>query len=444
MGEKKKILLLGTNPFALNRGVTAMCMSSIEIIKKNIPESLLVIGGYSLEYGDLYASLYTQKYKNKDDIKIDVIESGFWDKIKRVKKILVVSKGLIKLNFTLDLCLLWKIFSYFGIETNKIFCKNKMFKQFYECDVVVDLKWGDQFADIYGLFNVFLWVNESLIPILLNKPYVLFPQTIGPFKNMFIKTIAKFILNNVKIIFVREKKSENTLLKMKISPKKIFLIPDTAFYLDPISEKEVNEILIQEGIDLNLSSPIIGIVLRYVGTAGQTGASHENYINIMVQFAEYIQKNYGCSILLIPHDGIKTSERVYKDFLTKMKNKNNIFYLKNRDYSTEELRGIIGKCDMTVSAYMHANIASLSMCVPTINFAYSYKAIGNFEVVGQEKYVLNLKDLTYENITSKFEDAWKNREKIRKELEARMPEIKKQLMFAGELVKRVLDEQKPK
>ncbi|PKP58679.1 hypothetical protein CVT91_08150, partial [Candidatus Atribacteria bacterium HGW-Atribacteria-1] len=438
---KKKILLLGTNPFALNRGCTAMCRSSIEIIKKYIPDALLTIGGYSLEYGDLNASLYAQKYGNDQSTEINVLESGMLDKIKKIKKIIVVLNNMIKLNFAVDLCLLWRFFKYFGIETSKIFCKNKIFKQFYHSDIIVDLKWGDQFTDIYSMYHTCAWINESIIPILLNKPYILLPQTIGPFKNRAIYFLAKFILDRTKIIIVRERKSEEYIFKMGVYRKKIFLIPDTAFYLDPIASEDADIILNKESVSVDPNSTILGITLRYVGTAGQDKSTYENYIKIIVQIAEYMQKKYGCNILLIPHDGVETSKRVYEEFLNKIGNKKKIFYLKNRDYSTEELRGIIGRCDILLSSLMHANVAALSMHVPTINFAYSYKAIGVFGVLGQEKYVLNLKDLTYEKTISTIEEAWSNREKIRKELETKMPGVKKRLMFAGELVKKVLDEQ---
>ncbi len=292
--NKKNILLLGTNPFALNRGCTAMCMSSIEIIKKYLPESLLTIGGYSLEYGDPNASLYVQKYGNRQDIKIDVSnvsKNGMFDKIKKIKKYILVISSLIKLNFAVDLCLLWRFFKYFGIDTSKIFCKNKIFKQFYNTDIIVDLKWGDQFTDIYGLFNTFVWFHESIIPILLNKPYILFPQTIGPFKNRFIYFLAKFILDRTKIIIVRERKSEKYIFKMGVDRKKIFLIPDTAFYLDPIASEDVDIILNKENVCVDPNSTRIGITLRYVGTAGQDKLTHENYIKIMVQIAEYMQKS---------------------------------------------------------------------------------------------------------------------------------------------------------
>ncbi len=442
--DKKKILLLGTNPFALNRGCTAMCMSSIEIIKKSIPNSLFIIGGYSLEYGDLNSSLYAQKYGNDQHIQINVFESGMWDKVKKIKKIIVVLNNMIKLNFAVDLCLLWRFFKYFGIEASKIFCKNKIFKQFYNSDVIIDLKWGDQFTDIYGIYIVFIWFHESIIPILLNKPYILFPQTIGPFKNRVIHLLAKFILDRTKIIIVRERKSEEYIFKMGIDLKKIFLIPDTAFYLDPIASEDVDIILNKENVCVDPNSTMLGITLRYVGTAEQDKSTYENYIKIMVQIAEYMQKKHGWVILLIPHDGVETSKRVYEEFLNKIGNKKNIFYLKNKNYSTEELRGIIGKCDIFISSYMHANVAALSMHVPSINFAYSYKATGVFGVLGLEKYVLDLKNLTYEKTISTIEEIWINREKIRKELEVKIPEVKKRLIFAGELVKKVLDEQESK
>ncbi len=442
--DKKTILLLGTNPFSLNRGCTAMCMSSIEIIKKHLPDSLLTIGGYSLEYGDQNASLYVQKYGNRQDIKIDIFKTGMWDKVKKIKKLILVISNMIKLNFAVDLCLLWRFFKYFGIETSKIFCKNKIFKQFYNSNVIVDLKWGDQFTDIYCIFNTFIWLHESIIPIFLNKPYILLPQTIGPLKNMFIYFFAKFILDRTKIIIVREKKSEGYIFKMGVDRKKIFLIPDTAFYLDPIASEDVDIILNKENVCVDPNSTMLGITLRYVGTAGLDKSTYENYIKIMVQIAEYMKKKYSCAILLIPHDGVETSKLVYEEFLNKIGNKKNIFYLKNKNYSTEELRGIIGKCDILISSYMHANVAALSMHVPTINFAYSYKATGVFGVLGLEKYVLNLKDLTYEKTISAIEEIRSNREKIRKELEVKLSEVKKRLMFAGELVKKVLDEQESK
>lgn len=428
MKKEKKIFIIGTHPFPLNRGVAAMCIVTIDLLKKYFPEYSLVICNYMLEDIDYNSSLYNQKYGHDNKIRVNNLKQK-----SRKGKIV----DLLKLNFALCLSIIWKILKYVRINSSRLFCNNKILKDYLESDIIVDLKWGDQFTDIYSPYHTFVWLHESIIPVILNKPYILLPQTIGPFKNKVTYLIAKFILNKTKIIMIREKKSEDYILNMSVDCKKIFLIPDTAFYLDPVSPKNVNIILNREEVFINTHFPMVGITMRHVGSAGLGELVHENYIRIMVKIIEYMQKKYNCSILFIPHDGIKTSKHIYEDFLNKMKNKKNIFYLKSKDYSTEELRGIIGKCDILLSAYMHASVSALSMYVPTINFAYSYKAVGVFEMLGQEKWVCDLKNLSYDDLISKVEDAWTNKEKIRAELEARMKEVREKVMLAGELVKKV-------
>ncbi len=228
-----------------------------------------------------------------------------------------------------------------------------------------------------------------------------------------------------------------------INKKKIFLVPDMAFVMEPCSLEHTNKILKEEGIKKN--QRIIGITLRdIVKYANLDKITYEKYVINMRKLIEYLTNCLDATVLLIPHLGIDEFNKVNRDVLKKIKNNDNVYSMNKREYATEELKGMIGECDLFIGAYMHANIGALSMCVPTIGLSYSYKFQGIFEMLGQEKYVINLKNLTYEELILKVEDAWNNREKIKKELEARMPEVKKQVMFAGELVKKVLDEQESK
>ena len=60
-------------------------------------------------------------------------------------------------------------------------------------------------------------------------------------------------------------------------------------------------------------------------------------------------------------------------------------------------------------------------------------------MLGQEKYILDVKDLNYEGLKSKIYDAWENRELIKKELEVKIPMVKERAMLNGKLVKELLD-----
>ena len=89
---------------------------------------------------------------------------------------------------------------------------------------------------------------------------------------------------------------------------------------------------------------------------------------------------------------------------------------------------------------MHATVASTSMLVPTVGIAYSHKMHGIIgKILGQEIYVLDIQDLTYETLLSKIKDAWENREKIRKALELKIPAVKEKAMLNGKLVKELVD-----
>ena len=89
---------------------------------------------------------------------------------------------------------------------------------------------------------------------------------------------------------------------------------------------------------------------------------------------------------------------------------------------------------------MHATVASTSMLVPTVGIAYSHKMHGIIgKMLGQEKYILDVQDLNYEDLKSKVYDAWQNREEIRAELAQRIPQVKEQALLSGELVKELVD-----
>lgn len=433
--KEKKILIFEATPFARNRGLAAIFMGNLKVLKTYFPHDKIFVEPFLFSFSSTpQASLYNTKYK-KDD-KIYIIKRTSSNSVTCLVKSVVRVCLLAAMNM-LKCC---------GIDISRILYFDKILKIYLESDIVLLANGGDCFSDIYS--NSTVKAVLSFFPIvvlsLLNKPLVFLPQTISPFKTNLTTQIAKFILNKATVIMLREKKSVKYLETIKVDGKKIFLIPDMAFILEPISEAYSKEILKNEE-QAKENQKFIGIATReIVKHSNLDKNTYKKYINYTAKTIDYVIERFEVVVLLIPHYGIKNTKQVNDEILKKIKNKDKVYCIDKREYSTEELKGIIGRCDLFIGAYMHANIAALSMCVPTIGLSYSHKFEGIFEMVGQKKYVCKLKDLTDKELISKVEDAWTNKEKIRKELEARMPEVKKQVMFAGELVKKVLDEQESK
>ena len=320
--------------------------------------------------------------------------------------------------------------------------KNSRLFDYYDSDIVIN-SGGDHLSGEYGIIGtVGTFINISYA-ILLGKPVVLYGDSLGYFKNPVLNYIAKFVFNRTKLILVREELSKKYLDDNNIINPKIYVTADPAFLLNAVPQSRVFEILSNEGID-EIQRPLIGInssglISRFREEKHQK--AEEEFTNIMAKVVDNLVENLNATILMIPHvytpndDDRVAIDRIFH----KVKNKSNVKMIKN-EYTPQELKGIIGQCDLFIGARMHATIAATSMLVPTVGIAYSHKMHGIIgEMLGQKKYIIDIKELNYENLISTINDAWENRGEIKKGLEVKIPVVKERAMLNGKLVKELLD-----
>ncbi len=172
--------------------------------------------------------------------------------------------------------------------------------------------------------------------------------------------------------------------------------------------------------------------------------AHEGtYVDLMAQVADYLIEKLDANILLISHviipDGyMSNDDRTIADRIySKAKNKNRIKLLL-ADYSPEELKGIIGICDLFIGARMHSNIAALSMSVPTVVIGWSHKYSGIMNMLNQQDYFCSINALTYPKLVSMIDGAWANRAKIQRDLQARKPQIDESIIASVVEIKKLL------
>jgi polysaccharide pyruvyl transferase WcaK-like protein len=403
-----KILIL--NVGWTNKGNCALVHSTMETIKCFIPNAEFVLMG--VEVGS----------KNGFQIKKQ-IASGLH--IRRPLTVFIPLLCIFKCAFV-------HISKKFNVHI-AISKKSRLF-EYYNTDIVIN-SGGDQTSGEHG-FGVSTFMN-SIYALLLDKPVVLYGESLGYFSNHIFNSIAKFVLNRTTLILLRENISKKYLDDNHITKPKIYVTADPAFLLKASPQSHVFDILSKEGID-EIRKPLIGInpsglINKLLG--------EEKTTNTMARVIDNLVENLNATIIMIPH--VYTSngdDRIaINSVFHKVKNKSKVKTIKN-EYAPQELKGIIGQCDLFIGARMHATIAATSMLVPTVGIAYSHKMHGIIgEMLGQQKYILDIKELNYENLISTINDAWENREKIKKELEVKIPEIKEKAMLNGKLVKELLD-----
>jgi polysaccharide pyruvyl transferase WcaK-like protein len=96
-------------------------------------------------------------------------------------------------------------------------------------------------------------------------------------------------------------------------------------------------------------------------------------------------------------------------------------------YDQNEIKYIVGQCDVFIGARMHACIAALSQAIPAIGIAYSRKFIGVFETVGAGSLVADPRSLAIGEILEVVSEAIGRRAEISECLRATMVEARRKL-----------------
>lgn len=308
----------------------------------------------------------------------------------------------------------------------------KIYKDRDKFDCVLDLS-GDTISDDYGKLTSFGLLYDVIIyKCLLKKPYVIYAQSLGPFNSILTKAAAKLAFSLIDLIIIREGITAQYLKNLGV--KKFMMGADPAFILPTIKKDALIKILNNEGIlideilvGINMSQHIYNIL-------------GNKYINVHAKLVDHIIEKLNANVVLVPHvihegfDDRSVSSLTY----SKIKNKKFVTIV-NGDYTPEEIKSIIGTCDIFIGARMHATIASTSMFVPTVGIAYSHKMHGIIgEMLGLEDYVIDLKDLDHDILFKKVMKAWQAREQIREHLRKVIPKIKKKALKNGALLEKLL------
>lgn len=231
-------------------------------------------------------------------------------------------------------------------------------------------------------------------------PCILWGCSIDPYRidDSLIKALKRY-----HFITSRESITYNALKAAGF--KNLYLIPDTAFRLNSISDELSENFDFQNTIGINLSPLISG----YEKKKGITLANYEYLI-------EFILHNTTCKIALIPHVvwSHNDDRLILSQLYDKFRGTDRIFMV--QDCNAMRLKGYISRCRFLVAARTHASIAGYSTQVPTLVVGYSVKAVGiASDLFGTAKnYVLPVDLLSRkEELTEAFVWLMNNEDKIR-------------------------------
>ena len=285
---------------------------------------------------------------------------------------------------------------------------------------------GDLYA--YGL--------NYLVTKIFNKPVILSAQTIGPFNNWFDKVFARYVLNKVDLITLRDKGfSVNVLKELGVNKPLIVEAVDDALFLSPQDSKSISRLLEQERIEI--SHPLIAINIQdYPGS--------NKLFQIFAGIADYFIEEMGAKIVFVPMKCLPgDDDRITISEVKKlMKHKDKTITI-SESYDGPIIKGILGQMDLVISTRYHPIVFASSMLVPSIgiflNQYYLMKNKGVLDMLGQGDYTCSIEEASFERLRSLIQNALSNSSHIKKEIKRRLEELKRQDLFAVKHMAKMLN-----
>ncbi len=225
---------------------------------------------------------------------------------------------------------------------------------------------GSLLQDVTSSRSLWYYLAVMYMAKLRGKKLYVFANGVGPINKSFNRYLTKIILKKADLITLRDQDSAEFVDSLGINNENMLVTADPVMNLKPVNDKRATEILHDEEIDLD--KPLVGLSLR----------SWHNENKLIEAFGDSllrIARNHPeLNFLFIPL-------HYPQDYLFNLKIKEYMgmpenFYILQKQYSAEEIMGIIGKTDVTLAMRLHALIYSAVMETPTLPIIYDPKIEG--------------------------------------------------------------------
>lgn len=403
----RKIIIAGADPDTGNLGVSALG-SSAACTLKEIDEGLditIIDSRPGIRKGYVYNG-----FKN-----IDVTLCG----AKNSKKF-YQNESMINISTCTNLNINW----------------NPVSNHIKNSHTILDISGGDSFTDLYGRKR-FKSINILKNYAIKNKiPFILLPQTYGPFSNQKIKEEAKHILKMAKMAWARDLHSYEImkeLLGESFDPSIHKSGVDMAFLLPP--KKCLDKIdhnvryMLEKQKTKKIGINISGLIFNDPEKAKQHYKFHADYNNSIKEIIKKILENDKHNIILIPHvltdiDHYESDLRACMKIIDELDlASSNRISIQKQPLNENEVKWLISEMDWFMGTRMHATIAALSTETPVSTISYSDKATGVFESCNMLESVINPRTLSTQEVIEKILTEMERSEELKETLSKSIPEI---------------------
>lgn len=307
---------------------------------------------------------------------------------------------------------------------------------YFSADLIASVG-GNYFYSSGKIGLPFLFIFAQLaLAILLKKPLVLLPQTIGPLHGKRDRALLRWLTEHACAVFLRDAASKQYVGRKH---DHVHVVPDLAFADVAADHDAAQKVFDEYGIAPSLDSPLIGITTLNWGALNPRFVGQSAYEKAVAELVRHVVTDHAAKVLLLSQvqgptpdeDDRRTAGRIFE----RVRDLGERVVFVERGCSAETLQSIYCKLDLLVGTRLHSNIFALTSRTPVMAIAYQPKTLGVLKMLQLEEWVMPIDTVTGEQLIERFDILWQQLPAIQEQVNTEMDMLAQRVQQTGALLK---------
>lgn len=311
----------------------------------------------------------------------------------------------------------------------------RLIQSYLEADLVVSKPGGFLYSSGLGL-TMLITVYTFLLAVCAGKPLYIFPQSIGPLTRRWEHLLLKWVLSKPRVVMVREAHSLEQLRAWGLAHPRCYLLPDMAFTFVSAPRASAEAWLASCGV--RRDHPLLGLSAIDWGAQNLRFGLQAMYETACADAAHFFVRQYGGKAIVFAHSwGPSDSQDdrpVARRIAARLSDLSGSVLLVDWPIAPDLLKAIYGQMDAFVATRAHAAIFALSAGVPTLIIGYQPKAWGIARLLGIEKWIVDIRQISSQALIDLLAALWAERGTVRNRIERVLPALVEQARQPGAII----------
>lgn len=273
-------------------------------------------------------------------------------------------------------------------------------------NILFDRKFSNPFVNNLNSISLFSHFCKKK-----NIPIVLYNSSVGPIDHEVGRRALQKVLDCCPLVMTRDGQTKELIERLELRHPEILVHADCALNTQVPSEARLAEIIRKEDLFKNSTGTIGLNVNAYIDDWSESGTfSREEFCQIIAGTADRLIETLGVDILFTVTQIMDM--KITRECVDQCKHKDRVRIVGNKDYTYQELTGLLDKVAVHAGMRTHTLIFCASVGTPMISINAYPKSAGFLKTVGMGDWSISFDSLTVDNFSQLLSSAWKDREQL--------------------------------